>query len=79
MRNNDRMGTLNKIINAQGSLCPSCGVPNKCSMEMGKSASLCWCMSVSIVPSVPLGVEQCLCRKCLLDEEKPLDTTLNLA
>ena len=73
MSNENRM-LIMKELQWRGNThaCPSCKEPTFCAMEMGKSASTCWCMTVSIVSSVPLGVEQCLCRKCLLDEEKSL-------
>lgn len=55
---------LLKQLNTK-SKCPECGVPNQCAIEVGKSASACWCMAF---PPSELEVndeKSCLCQDCL--------------
>jgi hypothetical protein len=48
--------------------CPNCSGPTYCAMEAGKSASTCWCMTVTRESKPELGDQgdSCLCRKCLV-------------
>lgn len=65
----DRMKIMTEIQeNHPGAYCPSCGAPNKCAIEMGKSSSTCWCMTLDkeVIPDV--DCEVCLCRRCLNKE-----------
>ena len=56
------MDQMLKQLNTQ-SKCSKCGVPNKCAIEQGKSASACWCMGM---PATELKAEgPCLCKTCL--------------
>ena len=50
------------------SYCPICNSPNKCAIELGKSASTCWCMTVSKPYNPDTQYESCLCHKCLTSE-----------
>ena len=50
--------------------CPSCGEPNECAVAAGRSAELCWCMSVTIDPETIARIpaeargKVCICRRC---------------
>ena len=61
----ERMATFKEIKLTQGSLCPSCSSPNKCAMEAGKSANLCWCMTLGKPYSPETNYETCMCKRCL--------------
>lgn len=49
--------------------CPDCKRPTYCAMEDGKSASLCWCMTVTKATNVSSDPDTCLCRDCLTGQE----------
>lgn len=61
------MDVMEQINNTRSTHnCPECRGPAYCAMEAGKSASLCWCMSIpsTVKPNTQLS-EECLCRGCL--------------
>ena len=64
----DRIELLEKL-KKQGSThdCPECKAPTYCAMEDGKSASTCWCMSVTsgINRIANYEFEKCQCRLCI--------------
>jgi len=70
---------LMKQIQGQTSThtCPKCKGRAYCAMADGKSANLCWCMTVEKDEN-PMAAEtdQCLCRTCLTASPDP--THLNL-
>ncbi len=46
------------------STCPSCGLPNKCGVELGKGT--CWCFSYpSLGPISTIDQDKCLCESCM--------------
>ena len=68
----DRSKLLKQVQNAGSThVCPSCSKPAYCAMEAGKSANLCWCMTVEKDenPSVPSSGDSCLCMSCLTDNK----------
>lgn len=67
----DRMALMNELKGQTSThACPKCQGPAYCAMEAGKSASACWCMGVTIDPEAkaPEATDQCLCRRCLVDQ-----------
>lgn len=50
--------------------CPECGSPAYCAMEDGKSGNLCWCMEVEKSYTPETQQSYCLCRSCLVKEER---------
>lgn len=68
----DRLKIMQELSSRRVETCPECGTPRSCSMEQGKSASTCWCMSVTHVDTGDLSeYDRCLCKDCLL---KKLDS-----
>ena len=66
----DRSKLLHKVKSQNSTHeCSNCKEPTYCAMEAGKSANLCWCMTVEKDenPSVPEAGTSCLCRQCLTD------------
>ncbi|WP_353890241.1 cysteine-rich CWC family protein [uncultured Marinobacter sp.] len=59
------MDALNRTKPSDAYGCPSCGAPVKCSIEQGKSASSCWCMTLPPQGSPEEG-GRCVCKSCLL-------------
>lgn len=49
--------------------CPKCSGPAYCAITDGKSASLCWCMTVERDTNPDAGGDTCLCRHCLTAQE----------
>ena len=55
-------------------LCPICGQPNNCAMEIEKSTAHkqepCWCVSLEfpkeLLTKLPSGAEACICNQCVL-------------
>ncbi|MNQ14120.1 hypothetical protein D3C85_270640 [compost metagenome] len=47
--------------------CPECKAPAYCAMTDGKSASTCWCMTVTreAKPEAADAGDVCLCKRCL--------------
>jgi len=66
----DRMELMKKLQEQNPkSYCPSCGSPNKCAMELGKSANTCWCMTEEGKTEGELfDYDICLCHNCLKEE-----------
>lgn len=66
----DRYKVLTKVFATQYThRCPECNQGAFCVMEAGKSASLCWCMTVQAKPSDQVkGYDVCLCKNCLQGE-----------
>jgi len=65
----DRMQILNDLQSRYpASYCPECGAPNKCAIELGKSASTCWCMTMEVDNKPEVDYTACLCKKCLTKE-----------
>lgn len=64
MSNHDRMEVM-KRVESQASThkCPECQSNTYCSMEDGKSGSLCWCMNVQ--PNKSFDYDVCVCKNCL--------------
>lgn len=63
----DRM-ELMKELSGQVSThtCPKCKGPSYCAIEDGKSASTCWCMTLTVSKVETVSDEDvCLCRSCL--------------
>ena len=45
------------------SKCPSCGLPNKCGLELGKGT--CWCFTYPPLGKIPQQeTDKCLCESC---------------
>lgn len=64
----DRMALMQELKGQTSThACPSCEGPAYCAMEAGKSASTCWCMTVTreIRPETADVGDRCMCRKCL--------------
>ena len=57
----------------KASLCPRCGLPNKCAMEEGKSIHACWCSGEKIIDK-HLDYEGCLCKTCLREIAEEIDS-----
>lgn len=58
----NEQGSIPKIVNQ--SLCPKCGLPNKCGVELGKGT--CWCFGYpKLENSKYEETNQCLCERCL--------------
>ena len=71
MSMDDRMKIMKQLQEQHPkSYCPGCGAPNKCAMELGKSASTCWCMTVDVEYNPDNQQESCLCKTCLTKEVK---------
>jgi len=69
MSEHDRMAVMERL-NKNVSRCGSCGAPNKCAMEAGKSVSVCWCFTLEHNHVGEIS-DTCLCKSCLtLNEEK---------
>lgn len=67
----DRMRLMKEIQERNPkSYCPSCGAPNKCAIELGKSASTCWCMTLDKDYNPDTQYDLCLCHNCLTKEEE---------
>lgn len=70
----DRMEIMKQLKGqVQTHECPGCGKGAYCAMEAGKSASTCWCMTVTDKPIKPETADQgylCYCRSCLIEENK---------
>lgn len=49
--------------------CPSCGSPNNCKVEQGKSISSCWCFGLPATEAEEIQ-ENCYCRTCLTGKTK---------
>ena len=67
----DRSKLLKQVQNAGSThSCPNCNGPAYCAMEAGKSANLCWCMSVEKDenPSIAITSNSCLCKDCLTNK-----------
>ncbi len=45
--------------------CPECKKPTYCAMEAGKSANLCWCMTLPPLGKIPEPSDLCKCKDCL--------------
>ena len=54
-------------------LCPLCGQPNNCAMELekstGKKQEPCWCVSVEfpkeLLAQLPKDAAGCICNECV--------------
>jgi len=65
----DRMKIMKQLQEQNPkSYCPECGIPNKCAMEAGKSASTCWCMTLDVSVNPNSQYDVCLCKRCLTKE-----------
>lgn len=52
-----------------GTPCPSCGLDNKCAIDAGHSANLCWCFDIE-GPADVAAVVNCYCKNCLENGER---------
>lgn len=66
----DHMTTLHQLKGRKPGThdCPACSGPAYCAMRAGKSAQLCWCMSVETTHNPDTDADLCLCRACLAKE-----------
>lgn len=65
----DRMKLMKELQDQHPrSYCPSCGIPNKCAIELGKSSSTCWCMTTEKTYNPDTQYDACMCKFCLTKE-----------
>jgi len=61
-----------KIPEDPRSKCPTCGIPNKCGVEMGKG--ICWCFNYPAIENMnSKDTSQCVCESCY---KKELDAAI---
>ena len=65
----ERMSIMEELKSRKESLyigtpCPSCGNDNKCAIDSGHSANICWCFDSPDINTEPSD-ENCYCKTCL--------------
>lgn len=64
----ERLKLMRELSSRKMETCPKCKTPRSCLMEQGKSASTCWCMTVTHIDKDDMyEYDRCLCKNCLLE------------